>query len=75
MYKAGPNQTKNRPQELPYLARDTTTNLIIRFCPDQADTESQVLRLTKVHHKEAAAEVTALPADLGNNPATQFTLF
>ena len=75
MYKAEPNQTKNRPQELPYLVRDTTTNLIIRYCPDQADAKSHGHRLNEVHYKEAAVEETALPADPSSNPATQFTLF
>ncbi len=80
MYKAEPNDTKNRPQELPYLVRDTTTTLIIRYCPDLADAESHAHRLNKIYYPEAAAETTnetetppATTAD--SDPPTQFALF
>ena len=60
MYKAEPNDTKHRPQELPYLVRNSETNLITRYCRDLSDAESHANRLNKVYYPEALVETTAL---------------
>ena len=66
---------------MPYLVRDTTSTLIIRYCPDLADAESHANRLNKIYHPETGVEPTesttpTVPAvNADRESEEQFTLF
>lgn len=56
MYKAEPNNTKNQPNERPFLVRDSVTEKINRYCVDKSEAETQARRLNKVFYPDSLTD-------------------
>jgi hypothetical protein len=47
MYKVEPNKSNHRPKELPFLVRETESNLIARYYTSESEAEGHAKRLNE----------------------------
>jgi hypothetical protein len=59
MYNLEPNRTRNQASERPFLVRDVETTLIVRYCADRGEADTQARRLNKAFYPEVLIEDAA----------------